>query len=213
VTATEIVCPQATVIERCEMARIRGVPARDAGLWVRLVYYFTRRHLARLSGRPRTTIEPIMMFAHLPGLLLAYAGLEQATAKLHGLEQRHRALVELKTATLTQCEWCIDLGSQVARRWGPSDEALLALPSYCTSALFSDVDKLVLDYAVAMSRTPVQVSDALFAQLRNHFDDAQLVELAYLIALENLRGRFNLTLGIGEAGFSEGRVCAVPATA
>jgi len=59
----------------------------------------------------------------------------------------------------------------------------------------------------------VQVSDALFAQLRNHFDDAQLVELTYLIALENLRGRFNLTLGIGEAGFSEGRVCAVPATA
>ena len=64
-----------------------------------------------------------------------------------------------------------------------------------------------------MSRTPVAVSDALFARLREQFDDAQLVELTHVIALENMRGRFNLALGIGAAGFSDGMVCAVPATA
>lgn len=69
----------------------------------------------------------------------------------------------------------------------------------------------MLDYAVGMSRTPVEVSDALFAKLRMHFDETQLVELTHLIALENMRGRFNLALGIGAAGFSEGMVCAVPA--
>jgi hypothetical protein len=63
-----------------------------------------------------------------------------------------------------------------------------------------------------MSHTPVEVSDALFAELREHFDDAQLVEITHVIALENMRGRFNLALGIGAAGFSEGMVCAVPAT-
>ena len=63
-----------------------------------------------------------------------------------------------------------------------------------------------------MSRTPVEVSDELFAELRKHFDDAQLVELTHVIALENMRGRFNLALGIGAAGFSEGMVCAVPAS-
>jgi 4-carboxymuconolactone decarboxylase len=70
----------------------------------------------------------------------------------------------------------------------------------------------VLDYAVGMSRTPVDVPDALFDRLRQHFDEAQLVELTHVIALENLRGRFNLALGIGAAGFSEGSVCAVPMT-
>ena len=70
----------------------------------------------------------------------------------------------------------------------------------------------MLDYAVGMSRTPVEVSDELFAELRKHFDDAQLVELTHVIALENMRGRFNLALGIGAAGFSEGMVCAVPAS-
>lgn len=122
------------------------------------------------------------------------------------------ALAELKTATLTHCEFCIDLGSQIARRWGLSDEELLALPAYRTSALFSDVDRLVLDYAVGMCHTPVDVSDALFTELRTHFDDAQLVELTHLIAVENMRGRFNVALDVGSAGFSEGMVCAVPAS-
>jgi 4-carboxymuconolactone decarboxylase len=71
--------------------------------------------------------------------------------------------------------------------------------------------KLVLDYAVGMSRTPVEVSDELFDRLRQHFDDGQLVEPSHYIAMENMRGRFNLALGIGSAGFSEGMVCAVPA--
>jgi 4-carboxymuconolactone decarboxylase len=151
------------------------------------------------------------MYAHVPGLLRGFARLEQATARLHRVDKRLRALAELKAATLTHCEYCIDLGSQISRRWGLSDAELLALPSYRSSALFTDLDKLVLDYAVGTSRTPAEVSDALVARLRKHFDDAQLVELTHLIALENLRGRFNLALGIGAAGFSEGMVCAVPA--
>jgi 4-carboxymuconolactone decarboxylase len=103
------------------------------------------------------------------------------------------------------------MGSAISRRWGLTDEEIVALPNYQTSALFSELDKLVLDYAVGMSRTPVEVSDELFDRLRQHFDDGQLVELTHHIALENMRGRFNLALGIGSAGFSEGMVCAIPA--
>ena len=193
------------------MTRIAGVPAREAGLYGRLAYYFTRRSLAQLTGRsPEGMIQPLEIYAHVPGLLRGYAKLEQATAKLHRVDRRTRALAELKAATLTQCEYCIDMGSQISRQWGLTDAELLALPTYRTSALFNDLDKLVLDYAVGMSRTPVEVPDELFAQLRQHFDEAQMVELTHVIALENMRGRFNLALGISAAGFSEGMVCAVP---
>lgn len=196
------------------MARISRVPARDAGLRTRLIYRFTRSSLGRLAGRePEQIIEPLELYAHVPGLLRGYAKLEQATAQLARLDKRVKALAELKAATLTQCEYCIDLGSQVSRRWGLSDEELLALPTYRTSPLFSEVDKLVLDYAVGMSRTPVDVPDELFARLREHFDEDQIVELTHVVAIENLRGRFNLALGVGAAGFSEGMVCAVPAVA
>lgn len=194
------------------MPRMKGVSTREAGLYVKLAYFFTRRGLARLTGREtEQMIEPLKIYAHVPGLLRGYGALEQATAKLHHLDTRLKCLAELKAATLTHCEYCIDLGSQAARLSGISDEHLLALPAYRTSPLFTDLEKLVLDYAVGMSCTPVEVSDALFARLQEHFDDAQIVELTHVIALENMRGRFILALGIGAAGFSEGMVCAVPA--
>ena len=117
-------------------------------------------------------LEPLQVYAQVPGLLRGVAGLEQATAKLYRLDTRLKYLAELKAATLTQCEYCIDLGSQVARRSGLSDEHLSALPHYRTSPLFTELEKLVLDYAVGMSRTPVEVSDELFAELRRHLDEA-----------------------------------------
>jgi 4-carboxymuconolactone decarboxylase len=191
------------------MARIAGISARQAGLREKVYFIFTRRAMAKATGREtKNMIEPLEMYAHLPGVLRAYAKLEQATGQLQSIDIRLRNLAELKAATLTNCEYCIDLGSQIARLSGLSDQQLLALPIYQASPLFTDLERLVLDYAVGMSRTPVEISDALFSKLREHFDDAQLVELTHVIALENLRGRFNLALGVGSAGFSEGMVCA-----
>ena len=194
------------------MARLPGVPQGDAGLTVKLAYFFSRRAMRDLTGRsPAGGIEPIEMYAHTPALLRGYGRMEQATAKMKHLDARHRHLAELKAATMTHCEYCIDLGSRIAGRSGLSDDELLALANYGESSLFDAVDKLVLDYAVGMSSTPVEVPDELFARLREHFTDAQIVELTHVIAIENHRGRFNLAMGIGAAGFSEGMVCAVPA--
>jgi AhpD family alkylhydroperoxidase len=193
------------------MARIARVYKGDAGLRVKLAYFFTRRQLARLTGRePEDIIEPLELYAHAPGLMFAYGKLEAASAQQDRVDWRLKVLAGLKAATLTHCEFCIDLGSQVARLSGLSDEQLLALPHYRETDLFTNLEKLVLDYATAMSRTPVEVPDSLFARLCEHFDEAQLVELTGAIALENMRGRFNLALGVGAAGFSEGMVCAVP---
>ncbi len=68
----------------------------------------------------------------------------------------------------------------------------------------------MIDYAAAMSRTPSEVDDELVARLRERFDDAQLVELTNVIAIENLRARFNHALGLEPQGFAEGAACVVP---
>ena len=194
------------------MARIEGVSAKEAGLKMRVAYYFTRRELARLTQRePERIIEPLELYAHAPGLMFAYGKIEEAAGKQDRVDGRLKVLAGLKAATLTNCELCIDLGSQVARLSSLSDEQILALSDYRESDLFTDLEKLVLDYATGMSRTPVEVPDVLFARLWEHFDEAQLVELTSAIALENIRGRFNLALGVDAAGFSAGLVCAVPA--
>jgi AhpD family alkylhydroperoxidase len=194
------------------MARMAGVSPGDAGLGVKLAYFFSRRGLRKLTGRePDRMLEPLAVYAHVPVLLKGYGRVEQATAKISALDKRRRHLAELKAATMTHCEYCIDIGSQIARVSGLSDDELVALATYRGSPLFDEVDKLVIDYAVGMSQTPVDVPDELFARLREHFTAEQIVELTHVIALENHRGRFNLAMGIGAAGFSEGMVCAVPA--
>jgi 4-carboxymuconolactone decarboxylase len=193
------------------MSRIEGVSGKSAGPITGAVLWLARHKTAQLAGRQTDRmIEPLEAYAHAPRLMLGYGMLEQATAKLDRVESRLKVLAELKAATLTQCEYCIDIGSQIARRAGVSEQQLMALPHYRESEQFDQLERLVLDYAVGMSSTPVSVSDQLFSELRAHFDEAQLVELTNVIAVENMRGRFNLALDIGAAGFSEGMVCAVP---
>ena len=68
----------------------------------------------------------------------------------------------------------------------------------------------MLRLAVAVSRTPADVSDELFAALRARFDDAQLVELSAAIAWENFRSRYNRLFDVGAQGFSEGAYCPMP---
>jgi len=90
---------------------------------------------------------------------------------------------------------------------------MAALPNYRNSELFSETEKLVLEYADAMTQTPVEVPEALFAKLRAKFTDAQLVELTATLAWENYRARFDHAFGVEAEGFTKGSYCALPARA
>ncbi len=194
------------------MARMKGVDKEDGGLLVKLAYVFARKGMKDMTGKDLDAgLAPIAMYAHSPGLLKGYGRLEQATSKLDAVDERLRMLASLKTSSMVECEYCMDLGSAVASRCGVTDEELLALPDHRSSELFDDRDRLVLDYAVAMTRTPAEVTDELFAALREHFDERQMLELTHEIAIENHRARFNHAFGIAASGFSEGMVCVVPA--
>jgi 4-carboxymuconolactone decarboxylase len=105
----------------------------------------------------------------------------------------------------------MDIGSAVGRKQGVTERQILELPDFEHSSAFSELEKLVLFYAVAMTQTPVEVSEELFGQLRNHFDPQQMVELTSAIAWENYRARFDHAFGIEAEGFSAGAVCALPA--
>ena len=91
-----------------------------------------------------------------------------------------------------------------------TETQLRDLAVYRQSAAFAPLEKLVLDYAIEMTRTPVAVPEALFAALREHFTDAQLVELTAAIAWGNYRSRFDHALGIEAQGFSAGAYCPLP---
>jgi 4-carboxymuconolactone decarboxylase len=98
----------------------------------------------------------------------------------------------------------------VGRKSGLSDQKLQALAEFENSPNLTDVEKLALRYAVAMTETPVEISDDLFGELRQHFNDRQLVELTSAIAWENYRARFDHAFGIEAEGFSKGAYCPLP---
>lgn len=104
----------------------------------------------------------------------------------------------------------MDIGSAVGRESGITAEQIANLNSYRTDFNFSALERLVLEYADAITQTPVEVPDALFARLRERFSEAQLVELTSAIAWENYRARFDHAFGIEGENFTEGAVCAMP---
>jgi alkylhydroperoxidase family enzyme len=194
------------------MARIQGVSQAEAGPIIKLVYRFMRRGMKKMTGREAahgTGIEPLEIWARRPKMLNGMGKFQQAVRKGDAVDERLRNLVELKGAQMIGCEFCVDLGSQICRNSGFCDEELLALPRYRQSDLFTEREKLALDYTVAVMRTPVEVTDQLFARMKEHFSDEQLVEITALLTLVNL-DRFNAAFGIGSAGFSEGMVCVPP---
>jgi 4-carboxymuconolactone decarboxylase len=101
----------------------------------------------------------------------------------------------------------------VGRATGISAEQIANLSSYRTDFNFSELERLVLEYADAMTQTPVEVSDAIFARLSERFSSAELVELTSAIAWENYRARFDHAFGIEGENFTEGAVCALPVRA
>src|ERR1700751_2728289 len=142
-------------------------------------------------------------------MMMGMGRFNQAVRKGKAVDERIKNLVELKGAQMIGCEFCVDLGSQICRNSGFSDEELLALPHYSKSDLFSEREKIALDYTVAVMRTPVEVTDELFSRMKEHFTDDQLVEITALLTVVNL-DRFNAAFGVGSAGFSDGMVCLVP---
>lgn len=182
-------------------ARIAPAPAR--GVFRRSLYLAMRKRYGKV-------MTPVRVMAHHPTICVGYVAMEVAAERAHGVDERLKELATIKAAMLAGCEFCLDIGSAIGRRCGISDDELAELGAYRDSRLLSPVDKLVIEYADHVTRTPVDVPDELFARLREHFDERQLVELTSAIALENYRARFNGAFKIGADGFSQGAYCVPP---
>ena len=84
-------------------------------------------------------------------------------------------------------------------------EKLADVTGWRDSKLFSEAERLALEYAERITYTDQKVDDALVARLKKHYSDSQIVEMTAAIAMENFRSKFNPSLGIEAQGF-----CVVP---
>ena len=84
---------------------------------------------------------------------------------------------------------------------GASSDKIDAVERAADSPLFSPRERAALEYAVTITVTGQKVTDELFARVRAHFTEDQVVELTAVAAFENFRSKFNVALGVEAQGF------------
>ena len=126
----------------------------------------------------------------LPGLVWGGIAMEAGLGRKRLVSLRYIQLGKIHAANRVGCPFRIDVNSAVGRKAGLSDDKLRAvLSDYRTS--FNDTERLVIELADAMTDTPANVSDDLYARLRKQFSAEQLMQLGAQIAFENYRTRWN----------------------
>jgi alkylhydroperoxidase family enzyme len=154
----------------------------------------------KLRGAP---LHPYLFYARNPAYFRAakamWAALQQETKRV---PVTLRALLNRRVAWWNGCEFWQDANAAVGSRNGISTEKLEALLSdYAKSPLFSDAEKIALEYADAITDTRRDVDNELFARMQQHYDDDTIAELTMIIAWENASSRFNRAFRIPSQGF------------
>jgi alkylhydroperoxidase family enzyme len=94
----------------------------------------------------------------------------------------------------------MDINSSRGMSHGATLEKLGAVERFRESTLFSPAERAALAFAEAATRTPTAVTDAEFEAVRRHFTTPEIVELAWTIAVEHFRAKFNTALGVQSQG-------------
>jgi AhpD family alkylhydroperoxidase len=161
----------------------------------------------RLYGQD---LDSALAMSHHAGVLFPWALMEGA-----GLRRRSRLpdgladLVVLVTAAHLGCSWCIDFGAGEWERRGLDPEVVVDAVRWRSADQFDDDARAAFAFAEAASGQLDQVTDEMVTDLVDRFGEPGMVELAYLVALENMRSRFNSALGLTSQGFSSGGACSL----
>jgi AhpD family alkylhydroperoxidase len=146
-------------------------------------------------------------FHHKP-VLKAVLSFEGKVAKWDRLDPMLKSYAQLASAGTIGCSWCLDFGYFKAHNDGLDLAKIREVPRWRESDVFDPLERDVLEYAEAMTVTPPIVTDEMVAHLIEQLGAPAVVELTQMVALENMRSRFNSAAGLQSQGYSD--VCELP---
>jgi alkylhydroperoxidase family enzyme len=177
------------------MARISLEPPRT--LNYRLAAWFSRR-------RYGAVLDPVAAVGHNTQVGLAYGLFELQVERWRKLDRGLKDLAVMAAAGTIGCSWCVDFGYwESTMKHAVPAEKIGAVPHWRDSGVFTELERLVLEYAEAMTETPPTVTDEMMERLSGHLSETQVVELTAIVAVENLRSRINAALGLRAQGFKD----------
>ena len=108
-----------------------------------------------------------------------------------GLEQSLMELVEMRASQINGCAYCVDLHAADARAAGESERRLAALTVWREVPFFTARERAALEWTEALTLvTSTHVPDTAWNAVREHFDEAEVVDLSLLVATINSWNRF-----------------------
>jgi uncharacterized peroxidase-related enzyme len=137
------------------------------------------------------------VLAHVPPALDHLCSMLMELKQRRAVPWRYIELAIVVVSKLNACAYCVSHHAPVLEVEGLSSEAIAGLPGTDHPDL-DEVDRLVVDYARLVTEQPGRIRNAMFARLREHFSEAQIVELTLRIALAGFYNRFNDALQIDD---------------
>lgn len=171
------------------------------GLYGRFLTAYARRTFGQVP-------DGVHVYFHHKPVLKAVLGFEGKVAKWRELDPTLKSYAQLASAGVIGCSWCLDFGYFKARNDGLDLAKISEVPRWRESDVFTPLEREVLAYAEAMSTTPLTVTDEMTASLVARLGAPAVVELTEMVAIENMRSRFNAAAGLQSQGYSD--VCELP---
>jgi len=166
------------------MARVALIEAEQASPEVKEIYEKV------LRGKPGSVQKAL---AHRPEMLKHFLPFYASVGR--SLDRKLYELIYIRVSMINGCNYCLQHHLASGKRAGitPADWVNLKSADY---SLFSDKEQAALTYAEKLTRDPRTVNDADFVPLKQHFSDAEIVDLHLLIGLSNLTNRLTDPLGL-----------------
>ena len=169
--------------------------AELTGIYGGLVKRMSRKMLGDVA-------EPVEVAWHNRKVLNFSFSIGRKAQKWDRCDENLKSFAHMAVASLVGCGFCLDLGYFQAHNEGLDVAKAREVPRWRESDVFTPLERDVMEYAEAMTRTPPTVTDGLSARLLEALGPAALVELTMFIALANLYTRSNTAIGIESQEFS-----------
>ena len=184
------------------MAGTTRIPkAEITGLYGYVVKRFSRKLFGEVP-------EPAEVMWHNRAVLSSNMGFGGKVQKWDQVDPNLKSFAHMAVAALVGCSWCLDFGYFHAHNEGLDEAKASEVPRWRESRVFTALERDVMEFAEAMTETPPQVTDAMFAKLLAQLGAPAMVELTAVVGFANMTTRGNTAMGIESQGFS--KACTLP---
>ena len=173
------------------MARVRDIAASELPPELAAIY-------EQFAGSYGPFRNQVAVFAHVPAALRSLMPMLMELRAAQTLPKRYLELAIVAVSRLNECDYCVAHHKPCLAVEGLSPAGIDRVLEYADHPEFDAVDRLVVEYAIAVTERPGRLAEAMFARLRRHFSEAQIVELTLRIALCGFFNKFNDALQIEE---------------